>query len=66
MDNTADMFEDTNMVDEDVLIDGFVPPKTAMYCMFPDEQEAVLTKWDEWGAVIDTSDLRTTEGNDWL
>lgn len=61
-DENQDMFDDTNMVEEDVLMDGFVPPKTAMYCMFPDEQELVSTKWDDWGAMIDVSDLRTLEG----
>jgi hypothetical protein len=58
-----DAFEDNEgLVDTGVLMDGFVPPRTAMYCMFPDEQEQLQADWDAFGAVLDTSVLRVDEG----
>jgi hypothetical protein len=43
-------------------MDGFAPPAGAMYAMFPDEQELLQQEWDAYGAVVDTSELRKTDG----
>jgi len=48
--------------DEGVLMDGFAPPASAMYSMFPDEQELLQQDWDAYGAVVDTSKIRQTVG----
>lgn len=51
-----------SLEDKGVLLDGFKPPSTAMYSMFPDEQELLQQGWDAYGAVVDTTELRKTEG----
>jgi hypothetical protein len=50
------------MADEGVLMDGFAPPAGALWAMFPDEQELLQQEWDAYGAVVDTSELRKTDG----
>eukprot|EP00775_Hariotina_reticulata_P011969 gene11969-12112_t len=56
-----DVFGDATIkADEGVLMDGFAPPASAMYSMFPDEQELLQQDWDAYGAVVDTSKLRQT------
>jgi hypothetical protein len=50
------------MAEEGLLMDGFAPPAGAMYAMFPDEQELTQQEWDAYGAVVDTTELRKTNG----
>jgi hypothetical protein len=50
------------MAEEGVLMDGFAPPAGAMYAMFPDEQELLQQEWDAYGAAVDTTELRKTDG----
>lgn len=57
-----DTFDDYTLVDTQVLMDGFAPPRTAMYCMYPDEQEQLEQDWDNYGAVIDTDAMKQEEG----
>lgn len=63
--NDSGMFEESVLVDEGILMEGFGPPPGATYCMFPDEQELMLQEWDQYGAVMDTSALRVEEGECW-
>jgi hypothetical protein len=50
------------MAEEGVLMDGFAPPAGAMYAMFPDEAEPLQQDWDAYGAALDTTELRKTDG----
>ncbi|GFR46474.1 hypothetical protein Agub_g8051 [Astrephomene gubernaculifera] len=44
--------------DAGLLVDGFEPPKDAAYPMFPDDDEALYTQWDEYGAVLGKDEFR--------